>query len=396
MRQMNRSLSGLLLIISIVSVPALYSQQDSRIRITSPKNGSLLFPGDSVTVSVAADPSLGQIFVLAEQPLSDAQPTAKLNNFLLTIPADASPGSYAVTAVAAKGGKPVADRIEIHVERKEDAYGLKASPFFITLNPGDKFPLRIEGMFQKQVDGKFQNGFTVDVTNSSKIGFDSNKPEVAFVDQNRMINAVGPGEVGITVRYSNKDQGDAYIAVVVRVSKPVPTPTGPAPVIARVTPEGGLPGETQVVVEGSSFGANQGSGYLQIGDRNGNIINWGDTRIVAKVAEYTASGVVEVTQNEQHSNSVPFKILSPVILGYGPIPIFPGMTITIRGQEFGKEETGFVTFQDARAQVASWTDTEIVVVVPNELIRGQIHVHQGRYTSNFVNFRIMPPQTPNK
>ncbi len=74
---------------------------------------------------------------------------------------------------------------------------------------------------------------------------------------------------------------------------------------------------------GSAFGDNQGAGYLQIGNRNGIVISWSDTRIVAKVAEYTASGVVEVTENEQHSNSVPFKILSPVILGYGPYPYLP-------------------------------------------------------------------------
>ena len=396
MRKMNYSLSGLLLIISIVAVPALYSQQDSRLRITSPENGTLVFAGESVTVSVVADPSLGPTFVLAEQPLSNAQPTSKLNTFLLTVPEKVSPGSYAVTVIAVKEGRPVADRIELHLEMKDDPYGLRADPFYMSLKPGDKYPLRIEGTFQQQVDGKFLNDFKVDLTNSSKIEFDTNKPEVAFVDKDRMINAVGPGQVAITVSYPNKDQGHIYVPVVVEVSKPIPVPTGPKPAISRVTPGSGVPSETQVEVVGSAFGDNQGAGYLQIGNRNGIVISWSDTRIVAKVAEYTASGVVEVTQNEQHSNSVPFKILSPVILGYGPIPIFPGMTITIRGQEFGKEETGFVTFQDTRAKVVSWTETEIVVVVPDELISGQIHVHQGRYTSNFVNFRIMPPQTQTK
>lgn len=374
----------------VSSLPTLQAYgQEQLLRIISPSTGSPAFAGKALTITVAADPSVRSYIVLGGNPLPSPQPTSRPNEFVLAIPATIASGVYSLTAmgVAFSNEMLASEPVEIRIERDDDPYGLTLEPFFITLDPGHQSRVRVLGDFER--------GVRVDVTNSSRIEFSADNRNIASVDDKGVITAVSPGRGIIQVSYPNKQQGKIYAALVVEVSEPAPS--GPAPSISRIAPESGVPGETQVTIEGTGFGATPGSGYVTIGTQSASAISsWTDTRIVATVPEYSWTGMVLVTQNDRHSNNFPFKILSPVIRGISPIRRVAGIAMTIRGEEFGSAEKGFVTFDDVRAEVVSWSETEIVVLVPNELARGHIYVHQGRYTSNFVNFRIMPAEVPNK
>lgn len=374
----------------VSSLPILQAYgQEQLLRIISPSTGSPAFAGKALTVTVAADPSVRSYIVIGGNPLPSPQPTSRPNEFVLAIPATIASGVYSLTAmgVASNNEMLASEPVEIKIERDDDPYGLTLEPFFMALDRGHQQQIRVLGDFERDL--------RVDVTNSSRIEFFAVNPKVASVNNKGVITGVSPGRAVIQVAYPNKQQGKIYTALVVEVSEP--PPSGPAPAISRIAPESGIPGETQVTIEGTGFGATPGSGYVTIGTQSASAISsWTDTRIVATVPEYSWTGMVLVTQNDRHSNNFPFKILSPVIRGISPIRLVPGITMTIRGEEFGSAEKGFVTFDDVRAEVVSWNETGIIVIVPNNLTRGHIYVHQGRYTSNFVNFRIMPAEVPNK
>src|SRR3954451_12908971 len=76
------------------------------LQITSPADGTVVFPGQSVTVTVSASGTFLQVFLLSESPLGLSQVlSAPPYTFTLTIPPDIRPNKYAVTAAGfyAKG-----------------------------------------------------------------------------------------------------------------------------------------------------------------------------------------------------------------------------------------------------------------------------------------------------
>jgi len=82
------------------------------------------------------------------------------------------------------------------------------------------------------------------------------------------------------------------------------------PSISFATPTTTVAG-TQVTIVGSSFGVDQGSGSVVLGNTSGTIISWTDTQIVATVASNAQSGVAQVFQNSLGSNQIPLTIVLP-------------------------------------------------------------------------------------
>src|SRR5689334_16269261 len=56
-----------------------------------------------------------------------------------------------------------------------------------------------------------------------------------------------------------------------------------APAVTSIVPSSAVPG-TQVTVTGVNFGATQGSGSILLGSKNGVVVSWSNTQIVATVA----------------------------------------------------------------------------------------------------------------
>src|SRR5262249_48919028 len=79
--------------------------------------------------------------------------------------------------------------------------------------------------------------------------------------------------------------------------------TMPNPTVTGITPGTGPVG-TQVQINGSGFGATQGSSTLTFNNQPpASIISWSDSQIVATVSTSTSSGPVKVTNGGVPSNT---------------------------------------------------------------------------------------------
>ena len=370
---------AMIAIVAILAAAPVGQAQQPLLQITSPTSGTLETEGATVNITISADPSVQNIFVLDDKPLPDVQATSP-TQFTLTVPTTTPPGWYNLTAVGSTAsGEVISAPVAIDIE-PASIPPLTTNPLVLTLNlVGDQFPMRVVGTFA--------NGTTLDVTHSTLLSYASNNTQIVTVSSTGMVTAVGAGQTYITVSAN----GYVYTAMVVTV---LPQPsTAPPPNIATVTPTSGIPGTTVVTITGSNFGASQGSGYVQIGTQNGVVGSWSNGQIVATVSSLAASGVVCVNQNGLYSNTVPFTITTPVIQGISPLALAYGGQVTLRGSGFGASQgSGYLKLQNALVtNIQSWNDGQIVAVVPTGTTGGSAKVTQNGHTSNAVVFTMAAP-----
>ncbi|MFB3778513.1 MAG: Ig-like domain-containing protein [Bryobacteraceae bacterium] len=168
------------------------------LQITSPVNGTVVTPGQNITVSVSATGSFAQVIVIAELPIGFSAPlTAPPYNFSISIPTDIKPGRYAVTASGAisPGQGVESEPIEVIVERADSPTQLRIEPSTLSLFIGERAPLRVIGVYS--------DGATTDLNESTLTTFESDTPGVATVNQYGIVSGVAPGSAGITITNGN-------------------------------------------------------------------------------------------------------------------------------------------------------------------------------------------------
>jgi len=146
------------------------------------------------------------------------------------------------------------------------------------------------------------------------------------------------------------------------------------PEIKSLEPTSGPPG-SEVVIEGGSFGATQGTGVVFFSGNEVTVVAWADTVITAKIpsdmAEATYGVTVETDQGA--SNTVEFKVAkgaanAPKITSLTPENGKSGDEVVIAGSNFGSTQgSGKVLFGTGTAQVEKWSDTSITFMVPANL-----------------------------
>jgi RHS repeat-associated protein len=73
---------------------------------------------------------------------------------------------------------------------------------------------------------------------------------------------------------------------------------------------------------------------------------------------------------------------NPVITGITPSAGMPRSTVTINGSGFGTTQgSSVVSFSGGTASVSSWSDTQILVVVPDNAVLGPVSVVEGNITA---------------
>jgi photosystem II stability/assembly factor-like uncharacterized protein len=151
----------------------------------------------------------------------------------------------------------------------------------------------------------------------------------------------------------------------------VTAPPPPAsPFISGISPVAGYSG-TPVTITGSAFGFSQGtSAVLFNGLPADSIVSWSDTQIIATVPVGAATGQLVVMVDPNSSNGVLFTIstvpMNPVITAISPSTAYATLPVTITGYGFGATQgSSTVTFDGVAATIISWSDTQIVVIVPN-------------------------------
>lgn len=204
--------------IALVAGPS-HAQED-RLRITSPTAGFLVRPGDTVTITVAADYSVEKVALVAQHPLGVGQVVSggapgvvarglgemRPLRFALRIPSGTQPGSYRVTAIGTSSGEDVeSDAVTLDVERAQEPVRIWTEPSLVRFTQtGDQIPVRVLGAFG--------DGSSDELTKSSKTSFASGDPGVATVSADGVVTAVASGKTTITVR-----SGSLSYSVPVRV-----------------------------------------------------------------------------------------------------------------------------------------------------------------------------------
>jgi hypothetical protein len=202
----------LVLATGLITVPS--SAQQSLLRILSPTSGFVVRPGQTVTITVAADAAVQKLVLTGQNPLGMA-PLASAGGgagivaegrrlgdplqFVLTIPTAILPGTYRVTAVGRTAdGVVESEALALDVERPDQPTRIWAEPSIVQFTRiGDQIPLRVLGVFS--------DGSQVDLTRSSSTTFASADPHVAAITARGMVTAVGEGKTSILVRTPSSD-----------------------------------------------------------------------------------------------------------------------------------------------------------------------------------------------
>ncbi len=185
-----------LVIVFVLWVTVCFGQSSS-LQITSPASGTMVSPGQKVSVSVSADPSVSNIGVIGENPLGFAQMTADPLQFFFVVPAKIGAGPYQLTAVGAgPAGLVLSSSITLDVEPLNAPVQLLVIPAGLPFTSiGEVMPL--------SVLGSFSDDSRADLSHSLYTSYSSTNPNVAAVDANGIVTSVGPGSASILVSNSS-------------------------------------------------------------------------------------------------------------------------------------------------------------------------------------------------
>ena len=165
--------------------------------------------------------------------------------------------------------------------------------------------------------------------------------------------------------------------------------TMPNPVITTLSPTSGTE-NTQVQVNGSGFGATKGSSTITFNAIPATVVNWSDTQILAMVPSTAGSGQVQVVEGGVDGNAnVYFTVAAPQISGISPSIGGVGNPVTINGSGFhASQGSNWVGFNGRLASIISWSDSQIVAVVPPGSSSGPVKAYVNGAFSNLLPYTV--------
>ena len=163
-----------------------------------------------------------------------------------------------------------------------------------------------------------------------------------------------------------------------------------APHITSLGSTSGYIGQS-VTINGTLFGATQGSSTAKFNGTSGSVTSWGDTSVAATVPSGATTGPVVITVNTLASNGVTFTVV-PHITGISPAAPGVGQAVTISGTTFGGTP-GTVTFNGVAATPTNWTDTSISTTVPSGATTGPVVVTASGNSSAGFNLTVITTGT---
>lgn len=196
--------------------------QGSLLRITAPSDGTIITPGQTVTVTLAVDPSVKNVIVGGEAPMGFGKETGVAGQYNLAIPSDTTPGIYRIGASGAGPSGEIGDNINIDVERSDDPQELQADEYVELRKVNEQIPLTVLGIYA--------DGSRISLQRSTKVSYSSANPGIATASSSGVITAVAQGETTVSVSTAG---GTVQASVPVRV------------LLAKATAEDAVPPTTQ-------------------------------------------------------------------------------------------------------------------------------------------------------
>lgn len=192
----------MLFILALGIVPSF--AQGNLLQIVSPASGTMVYPGQTVTITVRADSSVSNVAIMGWDPLGFSQTTnGQPLQFQLTIPSKITPGAYEVHAVGSASRQlAVSPPISLQVEIPNTRFQMRTEPSVEILEKlGEVDPLHIIG--------KFPDGSEADVTHSVQVKCSSENSRVVTVDKDCIVTAVGLGSTHVII--STLASGQYYV-----------------------------------------------------------------------------------------------------------------------------------------------------------------------------------------
>jgi hypothetical protein len=189
----SAALAGAVLLVASAAVcPSAHSQGKPALRITAPADGTVVHPGQSISVTVAPEPGVKPtlVWLIAFRPLQvsgcASQPCYQ---FKVSVPGDIpAAGLYRLTAVTSGGPDQIVGSLPVNLDVEPSA-GITAlkveNPVIVFQRAGDMIPLDIVG--------NFANGTAMDITRSTRTTYTSSDTNVARVSREGVVTAVGTG-----------------------------------------------------------------------------------------------------------------------------------------------------------------------------------------------------------
>jgi hypothetical protein len=188
-------------------------------QITTPLPGSLVYSGQTLTVTVDAGSTAYQnVTVLGPAQGSATKPALTGPPYRFSIPVapdtTSGPQSIQVIGIPASGGDAVFSSITVDVERPDSHQSLK-------LNLGSLHFGFVGEELPEGVTGVFADGSLVDLDYSTYLTYVSDSPSVATADGRGMVTAVAPGFANVTISYNFPSPNSLSAQVPVGVPPPL-------------------------------------------------------------------------------------------------------------------------------------------------------------------------------
>ena len=170
-----------------------------------------------------------------------------------------------------------------------------------------------------------------------------------------------------------------------------------SPWIGSVSPQTGRT-NTVVTVNGENFGSSRGSSSVRIGSVVvSSFTSWSSGAIRFRIPINTPPGNLTVRTSEGTSNSIRLEITSPYLTRISPAQIKTGDRLTLTGGNFGTTRgTGYVSFasnvRPSAADYVSWSNSRIVVEVPDGAQSGNVRIATSNGTSGTKRLKIESEQ----
>ena len=170
-----------------------------------------------------------------------------------------------------------------------------------------------------------------------------------------------------------------------------------SPWISSVSPQTGRT-NTVVTVNGENFGSSRGSSSVRIGSVVvSSFTSWSSRAIRFRIPRNTPPGNLTVRTSEGTSNYIRLEVTSPYLARISPAQIKTGDRLTLTGGNFGtRRGTGYVSFasnvRPSAAEYVSWSNSRIVVEVPDGAQSGNVRITTSNGTSGTKRLEIESEQ----